>query len=114
MRNNCCWRADDAQLDGRRQAQGRDAATCARAPSPSSRSSERPGSSSPTTLISVACAPSAAALRATLAAPPGRSSLRAILTTGHRRLGRDALDVAEPVAIEHHVADDQQRTRERP
>ena len=25
----------------------------------------------------------------------------------HRRLGRNALDVAEPVAIEHHVADDQ-------
>ena len=25
----------------------------------------------------------------------------------HRRLGRDALDVAEPVAVEHHVADDQ-------
>jgi hypothetical protein len=28
------------------------------------------------------CAPSAAALRATFAAPPGRSSLRAIFTTG--------------------------------
>ena len=25
----------------------------------------------------------------------------------HRRLGRDAADLAEPVAVEHHVADDQ-------
>ncbi len=25
----------------------------------------------------------------------------------HRRLGRDAIDVAEPIAIEHHVADDE-------
>jgi hypothetical protein len=31
---------------------------------------------------SVSDAPSAAALRATFAAPPGRSSLRAIFTTG--------------------------------
>jgi len=46
------------------------------------RCSASPGSSMPVADSSVACAPSAAALRATLAAPPGRSSLRAILTIG--------------------------------
>ena len=34
------------------------------------------------------------------------------LDDGHRRLRRDALDVAEPVAVEHDVADDEHaRTR---
>ena len=41
-----------------------------------------PGSSLPTSASSDTFAPSAAALRATLAAPPGRSSLRSTLTTG--------------------------------
>ncbi|KAF7962102.1 hypothetical protein AWV80_25735 [Cupriavidus sp. UYMU48A] len=40
------------------------------------------GSSSPTTPSMPTCAPSAAELRATLAAPPRRSSLRLIWTTG--------------------------------
>ena len=51
--------------------------------------------------------PSAAQLRATLAAPPGRSSFLVDPHDRHRRFGRDAVDVAEPVAVEHHVADDE-------
>ena len=48
----------------------------------SRRASAFPGSSSPTTDSNEVWAPSAAALRATFAAPPGRSSVRAIFTTG--------------------------------
>ena len=66
-----------------------------------------PSASSPITDSErAASAPSAAQLRATLAAPPGLL-LRAEQHHRHRRLGRDARDVAEPVAVEHHVADHQ-------
>jgi hypothetical protein len=42
----------------------------------------RAGSSSPTTVSRVACAPSIFTLSATLAAPPSRSSSRFTRTTG--------------------------------
>ena len=48
----------------------------------SKRSSTRPASSTPTTDSKATRAPRAAQLRATLAAPPGRSSTRSTFTTG--------------------------------
>ncbi len=76
-----------------------------------SSASVRPGSSSPTTESSATFAPSAAALTATFAAPPGVSfgALDLDLHYGHRRLRRNTLHLAEPVAIEHHVAHHEDR-----
>jgi hypothetical protein len=42
-----------------------------------------------------------------VAAPPGRSSARRIFTTGTGASGEMRSHVAEPVAVEHHVADDE-------
>ena len=53
--------------------------------------------------------PSAATLCATLPAPPMRYSSWSCSTTGHRRLGRDAVDAADDELVEHHVADDEHR-----
>ena len=64
----------------------------------------RPPRPRPTTESSRVRAPSAAQLLATLAAPPSRSSWLRKQHHRHRRLGRNARDVAEPVAVEHHVA----------
>jgi hypothetical protein len=73
--------ADHAQLDG-----GADRGILMQADIDPARRQQRcrlrPASSSPTTDSSATRAPSAAQLRATLAAPPGRSSLRSTLTTG--------------------------------
>jgi hypothetical protein len=74
-------RAEHAELDRRSIAGSRwnDVWTFASA---SSARARVPASSAPVTDSNVTGAPSAAALRATFAAPPGRSSLRAIRTTG--------------------------------
>ena len=74
---------------------------------PAGAASACPASSAPTTDSSATLAPSAATLRATLAAPPRRSSDALDLHHRHRRLGRDAADLAEPVAVQHDVADHQ-------
>jgi hypothetical protein len=46
-------------------------------------------------------------LRATLDAPPGRFLGALDEHHRHRGFGRDAAHVAEPVAVEHHVAHDE-------
>ena len=107
MRSSCCWRPIDAQLDRRRQRRRRAwNDVCTRSPA-SSRASVAPGSSSPIDGQQRGLR----AQRCGVARDVGRAAGSLLgardLDDRHRRFGRDALDLAEPVAVEHHVADDE-------